>query len=136
MIGERDFKAGHIKKQQEQPWPPYNCYISCDVCLLAPGSFPDEDGGFGPDPGTHSDSRTKHGEQVDFLYHEAGPVLNGAFWDWLVGLRGDCHVCFAPVEDTIEMIDLCIHHSTSLPNFAATTVVHSNKVFYTRTQVF
>lgn len=74
-----------------------NCYISLDVCLLAPGPFPDEDGGLGPDPGAHSDSRTKHGKQVDFLYHEAGPVLNGAFWDWLVGLRRNRHVGFAPV---------------------------------------
>lgn len=69
------------------------------VCLLAPGPFPDEDGGLGPDPSTHCDSRTKHGKQVDFLHHEAGPVLNGAFWDRLVGLRGNCHVSFAPVEN-------------------------------------
>lgn len=68
------------------------------VCLLEPGPFPDEDGGLGPDPGTHSDSRPKHGEQVDFLHHQAGPVLNGAFWDGLVGLRGDCHIGFTPVE--------------------------------------
>lgn len=81
-------------------------HISCSLvaCLLAPGAFPDEDGGFGPHPGAHSDSRPKHGEQVDFLHHEARPVLDGAFRDRLVGLRGDRHVGFAPVGNIAEMI--------------------------------
>lgn len=73
--------------------------ISLDACLLAPGPFPDEDGGLGPDPGTHSNPRPKHGKQVDFLYHETGSVLDGAFRDGLVGLRGNRHVSFAPVEN-------------------------------------
>lgn len=80
--------ARHIRTEQKHDHT---------FCLLAPGPFPDEDGGLGPDPSTHCDPRTKHGKQVDFLHHEAGPVLNGAFWDWLVGLRGNCHVGFAPV---------------------------------------
>lgn len=66
------------------------------ACLLAPGPLPDEDGGFGPDPSAHGDASPKHGEQVNLLHHEAGPVLDGAFWDWLVGLRGDGHVGFTP----------------------------------------
>lgn len=68
------------------------------ACLLAPGPFPDEDSGLGPDPGAHGDARAEHGEQVDLLHHEAGTVLNGAFRDRLVGLRGNRHVGFAPVE--------------------------------------
>lgn len=77
-----------------------------DVCLLAPGPFPDEDGGLGPDPGAHGDARAEHGEQVDLLHHEAGTVLDGAFWDRLVGLRGNRHVGFAPVETYEEMISM------------------------------
>lgn len=56
------------------------------ACLPAPGAFPDEDGGFGPDPGAHSDSGAKHGEQVNFFHQEAGTVFDGAFRDGLVGL--------------------------------------------------
>lgn len=78
------------------------------TCSLAPGAFPDEDGGFGPDPGTHGDTRPKHGKQVNFLHHQTGAVLNGAFWDGLVGLRGDCHIGLTPVENTTEMISLCL----------------------------
>ena len=55
----------------------------------APGAFPDEDGGLGPHPGAHGDARAEHGEQVDLLHHQAGPVLDDALWDRLVGLRGD-----------------------------------------------
>lgn len=73
-----------------------------DVCLLAPGPFPDEDGGLGPDPSAHGDSRPKHGEQVDLLHHQAGPVLDGALWDRLVGLGGDRHVGLAPVESMMR----------------------------------
>lgn len=84
------------------------CHVSClyDLCLLAPGTFPNEDRGFGPDPCAHSNSRPKHGEQVDFLHHEAGPVLNGAFWDWLIGLRGNCHVSFTSVESITEIMSV------------------------------
>lgn len=88
------------------------------VCLLAPGPFPDEDGGLGPDPGAHGDARAKHGEQVDLLHHEAGTVLNGAFWDRLVGLRGNRHVGFAPVEKYEEMINATCIFSTRLPSKA------------------
>lgn len=91
----------------------FQCPISrpLDVCLLAPGPFPDEDGGLGPDPGAHGDSSPEHGEQVDFLHHQAGPVLNGAFWDGLVGLRGDRHVGFTPVEYITEAISLRLHRA-------------------------
>lgn len=82
------------------------------LCLLAPGPLPDEDGGLGPDPGAHRYSRPKHGEQVDFLHHQAGPVLDRALWDRLVGLRGDCHVGFTPVENITQMIGLCVDHAT------------------------
>lgn len=64
--------------------------------LLAPGPFPDQDGGFGPDPGAHRDPGPEHGKQVDLLHHEAGPVLDDALRDGLVGLRGDGHVRLAP----------------------------------------
>lgn len=82
-----------------------------DACLLAPGPLPDEDGGLGPDPGAHGDACTKHGEQVDLLHHETGPVLDVAFWDWLVGLRGDGHVGFAPVGKNGENVSL-MHQDT------------------------
>lgn len=82
-----------IRPLQEQR-ESFTC--QCDACLLAPGSFPDEDGGFGPDPSAHGDASSKHGEQVDLLHHETGTVLDGAFWDWLVCLRGDGHVGFTP----------------------------------------
>ena len=36
--------------------------------LLAPGAFPDEDGGLGPYPGTHGNTSPKHGEQIDLLH--------------------------------------------------------------------
>lgn len=79
-------------------FPPRDVHISDR--LLAPGAFPDEDGRFRPHPRAHGDARPEHGEQVDFLHHQTGPVLNGAFRDWLVGLRGDGDVGFTPVGNT------------------------------------
>lgn len=79
--------------------------------LLAPGPFPDQDGGFGPDPGAHCDSSSKHGKQVNFLHHEAGPVLDYALWDWLVGLRGDRHISFAP-DDKYLLINKTVFYNS------------------------
>lgn len=95
-----------------KPWLQKTVSCPLDVRLLAPGPLPNEDGGLGPNPGAHSNTRPKHGEKVDFLHHQTGPVLNGAFRDWLVGLRGDCHVGFTPVEHTTEMISLPLDHAT------------------------
>lgn len=77
---------------------PFNFqYSICLICLLVPGAFPDEDGGFGPHPGAHGYSCPKHGEQINLFHHQAGTVLDGAFWDGLVDLIGDGHVGFTPV---------------------------------------
>lgn len=80
--------------------------VKKSIDLLAPGSFPDQDGGFGPDPSAHRDSGPKHGKQVDFLHHEAGPILDYALGDWLVGLRGDRHVSFAPDDQHLKVNNL------------------------------
>jgi len=70
----------------------------------APGAPPDEDGGLGPHPGAHGDAGPEHGEQVDLLHHQAGPVLDDALWDRLVGLRGDRHVGLAAGETRLNVI--------------------------------
>lgn len=62
----------------------------------APGALPDEQGGLGPDPGAHGDAGAEHGEEVDLLHQQAGPVLDLTVGDGLVGLRGDGHVGLTP----------------------------------------
>lgn len=84
-------------------------HITVVVDLLAPGPFPDQDSGFGPHPGAHRDSGSKHGKQVDFLHHEAGTVLDYALWDWLVGLRGDRHISFTPDDKHLKVGNILLH---------------------------
>lgn len=63
----------------------------------APGAPPDEQCGFGPDPGAHGDASAKHGKQIDLLHQEAGAILDLTVRDGLLGRQPNGHIGLAPV---------------------------------------
>lgn len=66
------------------------------VVLPAPGSLPDDNGCFGPNPCTHYYASAKHGKEVNLFYQETGPVLYFTLWNGLISLSCNSHIGFAP----------------------------------------